>query len=244
MSGAYMTVVDEEDGPTEDCYPAQWSRYVLRNGVPNFEEYYFGEVNCENFDYNGYCNFGVTDLVVDALNEIKAAIPSEITWLKYGIGRAWQNNGKKGKNTISIENWAYTYNYVHYNQSNPAQTLNAIKFSFTTDSSVSYKDIKSIEISINDKSFTVKNGDTLGVDELKQFFDFGDLPTPELKVRKCDEENPEVKEFEYQINNNPDSTAFLYPWSDYGANKELLIKITNIIYESNSYKNSLPEELK
>lgn len=152
-----------------------------------------------------------------------------------------------GKKEYTISQWAFTANPTSHNMSNPGQCFGELTLVSANDG------ITSVDVKIGDKVFTMAVGDTLGWDELKEFFQYGNLPKPELG--DCYPEFVEPSErilwpILYNVNNST------YPWGNMGKSQSLKIEIVdysckqtksveaNKSTENNAYTNALPEDLK
>ncbi len=152
-----------------------------------------------------------------------------------------------GKKEYTISQWAFTANPLSNNTSNPAQCFGELMLVSTNDG------ITSVDVKIGDKVFTMAVGDTLGWDELKEFFQYGNLPKPELGDCYPDFVEPSERilwPLLYNVNNAT------YPWGNMGESQSLKIEIVgyicekaksvvaNTATETNAYTNALPEDLK
>lgn len=152
-----------------------------------------------------------------------------------------------GKKEYTISQWAFTANPLSNNTSNPAQCFGELMLVSTNDG------ITSVDVKIGDKVFTMAVGDTLGWDELKEFFQYGNLPKPELGDCYPDFVEPSERilwPLLYNVNNAT------YPWGNMGKSQSLKIEIVgyicekaksvvaNTATETNAYTNALPEDLK
>lgn len=243
MRGAWTEPLIDE--PWTACYPAEWHYYAAEGDSIVLKPFDFGRETgraCDKY-LTGDCYFGVTDAVAEAYRTIVKTLPSTAVWLKRGVNKALQFNAQLGWNTILVKNWAYTSNTLTYGRANPEQTLHAIRFVINTDSSVSYSEVKSIDVTVNGKAMgTIPNGGMLSIDSLKQFFELGELPTPVIESRRCaPDDMPEITDFEYIIKSCPDDLA---GYNGIEHTQDLEIVITKIELVDNAYRDALPEDLK